>query len=151
MGLLDCQLRERLCARGGEAIESGSPIRLRTVRARSSFTAAETVALAQAPDTIVLILGDLLPRIPTQYLAMGLHDEQLELRFPLEEMLNELAGGRAATRLSKIAAVCPQLFEHPIAPAEDIEVPLPLEKVVDQIGWLHTRQRHPHRAEQAAS
>ena len=103
------------------------------------------MALAQAPDAIVLNLGDLLPRIPTQYLAMGLHDEQLELRFPLEEMLNELAHGRAATRLSRIAAVCPQLFENPIPPAEDMEVPLPLEKLVDQIGWLHARQKHPRR------
>jgi hypothetical protein len=141
MSLLECQHRGIAGAGADEASTNAANDRRRP----SSFTAEERRAFAKAPDAIVLFLGDLLPRIPTHYLAMGLHDEQLELRFPLEEMLNQLAHGRGATRLSTIAALCPQLFENPIAPAEDIEVPLPLEKLVDQIGWLHACQSHRRR------
>ena len=59
---------------------------------------------------IVLTLGDVLSRIPTPLLRAGLHDATRELRFAIGDLSSDIARGRAAVPLSKIAALCPDVF-----------------------------------------
>ena len=92
---------------------------------------------------IVLTLGDVLSRIPTQFLRAGMHDANRELRFAVDDLSADIARGRAAVPLSKIAALCPDVFAREIAPADDSEIRLPLQKLVEQIGLLRGRPAVP--------
>ena len=92
---------------------------------------------------IVLTLGDVLSRIPTQLLQAGLHDASRELRFSVDDLSADIARGRAAVPLSKIAALCPDVFAREIAPGDDAEIRLPLQKLVEQIGLLRGRPAGP--------
>ena len=94
-------------------------------------------------DEIVLTLGDVLSRIPTQLLQAGLHDANRELRFAVDDLSADIARGRAAVPLSKIAALCPDVFAREIAPGDDTEIRLPLQKLVEQIGLLRGRLAGP--------
>lgn len=88
---------------------------------------------------IVLTLGDVLARIPTPLLRAGLHDATRELRFAIDDLSSDIARGRAAVPLSKIAALCPDVFARPVGPADETEIRLPLQKLVEQIGLLRSR------------
>ena len=92
---------------------------------------------------IVLTLGDVLARIPTQLLRAGFHDANRELRFFIDDLSADIARGRAAVPLSKIAALCPDVFAQEIAPGDDSEIRLPLQKLVEQIGLLRARPAMP--------
>lgn len=92
---------------------------------------------------IVLTLGDVLSRIPTQLLQAGFHDANRELRFAVDDLSADIARGRAAVPLSKIAALCPDVFAREIAPGDDTEIRLPLQKLVEQIGLLRGRPPGP--------
>lgn len=92
---------------------------------------------------IVLTLGDVLSRIPTQLLRAGLHDATRELRFSMDDLSSDIARGRAAVPLSKIAALCPDVFAREIGPDDDTEIRLPLQKLVEQIGLLRARPAPP--------
>ncbi len=98
---------------------------------------------------IVLTLGDVLSRIPTQLLQAGLHDASRELRFAVDDLSADIARGRAAVPLSKIAALCPDVFAREIAPGDDSEIRLPLQKLVEQIGLLRGRPPGPAAPEEA--
>ena len=89
---------------------------------------------------IVLTLGDVLARIPTPLLRAGLHDATRELRFAIDDLSSDIARGRAAVPLSKIAALCPDVFARPVGPDDETEIRLPLQKLVEQIGLL---RNHP--------
>ncbi len=97
----------------------------------------------QRAQEIVLTLGDVLSRIPTQLLSVGLHDTTRELRFSMDDLSSDIARGRAAVPLSKIAALCPDVFARDIGPHDDTEIRLPLQKLVEQIGLLRARPAPP--------
>ena len=99
---------------------------------------------------IVIVLGDVLSRIPTQLLHMGMHDAKRELRFSVDELSADIARGRAAVPLSKIAALCPEVFVRRIEPADDFEIRLPLQKLVEQVSLLSGRQTMPPARAEAA-
>ncbi len=96
-----------------------------------------------ASDEIVLTLGDILSRIPTHYLKSGTHDPKRELRFKINDLSSDIARGRAAVPLSSVARLLPDIFVKEIAPDEDTEVRLPLQKLVEQIGLLRSRPAAP--------
>ena len=85
---------------------------------------------------IVITLGDVLSRIPTHYLKAGQHDPRREMRFSIHDLSSDIARGRAAVPLSRIAALLPDIFVKEIGRDEDTEIRLPLQKLVDQIGLL---------------
>lgn len=95
------------------------------------------------PQQIVLTLGDVLSLIPTPLLQPGFHDANRELRFSIDDLSADIARGRAAVPLSKIAALCPDVFAREIAPGDDTEIRLPLQKLVEQIGLLRGRPAMP--------
>ena len=115
--------------------------------------ARPAASAAKAPPPrdheIVLTLGDVLSRIPTPLLQAGLHDASRELRFSIDDLSADIARGRAAVPLSKIAALCPDVFAREIAPGDDTEIRLPLQKLVEQIGLLRTRPAVPPAPEAA--
>ena len=96
-----------------------------------------------ASDEIVLTLGDILSRIPSHYLKSGSHDPKRELRFKVHDLSSDIARGRAAVPLSSVARLLPDIFVKEIAPDEDTEIRLPLQKLVEQIGLLRSRPAAP--------
>jgi hypothetical protein len=96
---------------------------------------------APATDEIVLTLGDVLSRIPSHYLAAGAHDPKRELRFKINDLSSDIARGRAAVPLSRIAQLVPDIFVREVGRDEDMEVRLPLQKLVEQIGLLRSRPK----------
>ena len=88
---------------------------------------------AAAPREIVLTLGDVLSRIPTHFLREGKPDLRRELRFPADGLAADIARGRAAVYLGEIVAQCPDLFLPEVNGFDDIQIRLPLQKLVEQI------------------
>jgi hypothetical protein len=95
-----------------------------------------------AADEIVLTLGDVLSRIPAPYLKPGNHDAKRELRFKISDLSSDIARGRAAVPLSRIAHLVPDIFTRQVSRDEDMEVRLPLQKLVEQIGLLRSRPKN---------
>ncbi|WP_348546613.1 hypothetical protein [Chthoniobacter sp.] len=89
----------------------------------------------------MLTLGDVLSRIPTHYLKPGTHDAKRELRFKVNDLSSDIARGRAAVPLSRIAQLLPEIFVKEISSDEDTEVRLPLQKLVEQIGLLRSQPK----------
>ena len=95
-----------------------------------------TVEPAPRPNEVVLLLEDVLPRIPTDLVAQETPDLKRELRFKVEDLSADIARGRAAVSLRLIAAQVPDLFVEPIAEDDTRQIRLPLQKLVEQIGFL---------------
>ena len=96
---------------------------------------------ASGPKEIVLTLGDVLSRIPAHFLREGRPDLRRELRFPAEGLAADIAHGRAGVYLAEIVAQCPDLFLPEVNGFDDIQIRLPLQKLVEQIalgGSNHT-------------
>ena len=116
---------------------------------QTSFTggkASERKGGMPAPPVageIVLTLGDVLSRIPTQLLKSGPHDAKRELRFKIGDLSSDIARGRAVVPLSRIAALCPDIFQKEVTAAEDMDVRLPLQKLVEQIGLMRSNPPAP--------
>jgi hypothetical protein len=103
-------------------------------------------ARTAVPDKEIRVeLGDLLPRIPSHFLKPGPHDLTHQIRFRAHHLFYGLSRGRVTATLSSIAGRCPSVFRVPIGYAEDVDVQLPLAKIVEQIGEL------PDRADQMAA
>ncbi len=100
--------------------------------------------ISEAPREIVLTLSDVLPRIPPHYLRPELRDEKRELRFDAEALSADIARGRASVPLSTIATLCPDIFQQSADELDDMEIRLPLQKLVEQIGGLRLDLRPPH-------
>jgi hypothetical protein len=88
------------------------------------------------PQEIRLLLDDVLPRIPPDYLNDGPRDGRKEIRFRVEDVTADIARGRAAVALSRIAEQVPEIFRAPIAVNDETLIRLPLQKLVEQIGFL---------------
>ena len=97
---------------------------------------------AVAPTEILLTLGDVLSRIPAHFLRQGKPDLRRELRFPAEGLAANIARGRAAVYLGEIVAQCPDLFLPEVNGFDDIQIRLPLQKLVEQIA-LGAGNRQP--------
>jgi hypothetical protein len=83
-----------------------------------------------------LTLDDLLTRLPPMLLTPGPHDGKRNLEFRVEDLSADIARGRAEVPLSRIAQQCPDLFRVPITAQNDQPIRLPLQKLVEQIGFL---------------
>lgn len=110
---------------------------------RPVVPAGRKPSVEERRQEIVITLGDVLSRIPTQLLRAGFHDEKRELRFPIDDLSADISRGRAAVPLSRIAVLCPDVFSREIAPEDDSEIRLPLQKLVEQIGRLRGRSAMP--------
>jgi len=107
--------------------------------AHSGVRKPGAMASPPPPEVITLTLGDVLSRIPTPYLKSGTHDPKRELRFSINDLSSDIARGRAAVPLSRIAQLIPDIFVKDVTPDEDTEIRLPLQKLVEQIGLLRSR------------
>ena len=87
-----------------------------------------------APREIVLTLGDVLSRIPPHFLQPGTPDARRELRFPADGLAADIARGRASVFLAEVIAQCPDVFLPEADDFDDIQIRLPLQKLVEQIG-----------------
>ncbi len=92
-----------------------------------------------AASHVVLMVGDVLARIPSAFLRPGPHDLKRELRFRIADLFSDLTRGRPVIALSCIAEQCPELFHTPIGDADDRAIRLPLQKLVEQVGHLRSR------------
>ncbi len=93
------------------------------------------------PDKEILFtLGDFADRIPPGVLKTGRLDLQRQITFHSRDLYSDLTRGKASVSLSKLAEVCPEIFERPEALAGDeSSIHLPLQKLVEQIGEFHFR------------
>ena len=94
-----------------------------------------------APDvTVSLEIGDFLDRLPTNFLKGDPVDRQQKVAFEASELYSDLSKGRASVPASVIYRRCPEIFSRPVSDTEDVEVALPLQKLVEQMGMaLSTR------------
>ncbi|HYR58439.1 MAG TPA: hypothetical protein VEO95_07415, partial [Chthoniobacteraceae bacterium] len=92
--------------------------------------------LQAGANEIVLTVGDVLPRIPVALLRPGPRDLKRVLRFHIDELSSDITRGRPGVALSLIAAQCPELFHSPIGDDDDMEIRLPLQKLVEQVGRI---------------
>lgn len=90
----------------------------------------------EVPTEIVLTVEDVLPRIPMELISEQPPDLRRELRFKVEDLSADIARGRAAVSLGRIAEQVPELFRESIAVDDARQVRLPLQKLVEQIGFL---------------
>src|SRR5580658_1762360 len=88
-------------------------------------------APAAPPKEILLQLGDLLNRIPKEYLLPGPHDPKQAIRFKVEELADFMGTGKSTMSLERLARACPNVI-RPDAP-KNVDVPFPFQKVVGQI------------------
>ena len=85
---------------------------------------------AQAKE-IVLQLGDLLNRIPKEYLQPGPHDPKQPVRFQVDDLADFIGTGKSTISLDRLARACPNVIKQNAA--KGIDVPFPFQKVVGQI------------------
>jgi hypothetical protein len=85
---------------------------------------------------IVLRLRDILPRVPAHLLKPGPHDTESEIRFSVEELAEKISRGRVSVPLERLSRVCPEVFRDKSAFQGEQEVPLPLQKLLEQVGLV---------------
>ncbi len=87
-----------------------------------------------APDvSITLELGDFVDRIPPSFLRPGPVNRKQPVVFHASDLYSDLSKGRASVPLSVIHGVCQEIFAKPVSSTEDVEVLLPLQKLVEQM------------------
>ncbi len=98
-------------------------------------------AAAPGPDVpVILEVGDFLDRLPSSFLRTGMLDRRRKVEFRSSELYSDLSRGRASVPASVIYQKCSDIFSRPVSETEDIEVALPLQKLVEQLaGALQTR------------
>ncbi len=89
---------------------------------------------------ILLRLSDILPRVPPHLLKPGPHDVSAQVRFSVDELAEKIARGRVSVPLERLASVCPEVFREISAFPGEQEIPLPLQKLLEQVG-LSARKR----------
>ncbi len=89
---------------------------------------------AEAPDVAVTLeVGDFLDRLPPNFLGAGPYDRHQKIEFRASELYSDLTKGRASVPASTIYAKFPAIFARPVTDTEDVEVALPLQKLVEQL------------------
>ena len=94
------------------------------------------------PSKMRLELGDVISRVPEQFVRPGHHDLAQVLEFDAQEMAAAMSRGRVEVELAQIAKQCPAAFFISAHSATGVLVRLPLQKLVDQMG-----ERPPVRSE----
>ena len=89
--------------------------------------------MATPEKEIVLNLGDLLQRVPPEYLNPGPHDLKRQLRIKMSELAGEMSSGRTTMPLSRLSRFCPEVFKSEPQGAADIDVLFPWQKVFGQL------------------
>ncbi len=88
----------------------------------------------EAPDVAVTLeVGDFLDRLPPSFLSAGPHDQHQKIEFRASELYSDLTKGRASVPASTIYAKFPAIFARPVTDTEDVEIALPLQKLVEQL------------------
>ncbi len=88
----------------------------------------------EAPDVAVtLSIGDFVDRIPPNFLSAGPFDRHQTVEFRASELYSDLTKGRASVPASTIYTKVPVIFARPITDTEDVEISLPLQKLVEQL------------------
>jgi predicted regulator of Ras-like GTPase activity (Roadblock/LC7/MglB family) len=109
---------------------------------RAEIVPAHATATAPAgPDVpVILEVGDFVDRLPSSFLQTAALDRQRKVEFRSSELYSDLTRGRASVPASVIYKKCADIFSRPVSPTEDIEVALPLQKLVEQMsGAFQTR------------
>lgn len=89
---------------------------------------------------IKLSLGELLTQIPdSAFKKKPAAGDGKEFQIDANELLEGLAQGKPSIKLSRLAALLPDVFSEK-APADDVDIALPLPKIVAQIGTFPGRQ-----------
>ena len=127
-----------------EEPEPAPSFRLTTAKKKPAlnFNSSGTSVSAPAPTAnreIVLTVADFVSRIPTNFLNEQALPGTHEVRFDAADLYSDMSKGRATVPLSIIAEVLPSLFKRRLSPEEDIEIQLPLPKIVAQMSDLFTR------------
>jgi hypothetical protein len=152
MGLLDFLFKSRATRNGKRPVEtrgeSGEPLPDPTIflvpRERAPLVMPapsppriepprrDTPSIPSARQ-IVITFGEVLARIPPEFLSEAAPDPRRELRFSPGEFFADIPRGRVTVALSNIARQYPEAFRAPIADADDREVRLPLQRLLDQL------------------
>lgn len=104
--------------------------------------AEQTPAPPVNPDAVVrLELGDFVDRIPTNFLASTSYDRHQPVDFLVSELYSDLARGRATVPASIIYRKCPEIFARAVSDTEDVEVHLPMHRVVEQMSATFTARQ----------
>ena len=96
--------------------------------------AGKTEILPQIAGTMRLELGDVLPRVPEQFVRAGEHDLRQKLSFDAQTVAPSMARGRVEVPLPVISEQCPSVFFLSAHAANEVLIRLPLQKLVEQLG-----------------
>lgn len=103
------------------------------------------------PEAIVrLELGDFIDRVPVNFLKPGEVDRSQQIEFQVSELYSDLARGRASVPASVIYRKCPAIFARPVSETEDVEVHLPLHRLVEQMDAAFTPREDQTQEESVA-
>lgn len=97
-------------------------------------------APASASKQIVLTIGDFVSKIPSHFINESAVHPNQEVHFEAADLYSDMTKGRATVPLSIIAENVPGLFKRRLSPEEDVEIQLPLPKIVAQMSEFLTRQ-----------
>ncbi|HEX4086921.1 MAG TPA: hypothetical protein VHY22_18545 [Chthoniobacteraceae bacterium] len=95
-------------------------------------------------EEVVLRLGDILPRVPAHLLKPGPHDRMKQLRFSVDELAEKISRGRASVPVERLAAACPEIFITMEGLGTEPEIPLPLQKLLEQVGLIAPKPPAPN-------
>ncbi|OAI42141.1 hypothetical protein AYO41_04750 [Verrucomicrobia bacterium SCGC AG-212-E04] len=96
--------------------------------------APATAEAQPVPDVnVTLELGDFVDRIPPSFLRPGPVNRKQPVVFHAADLYSDLSKGRASVPLSIIHGACQEIFAKPVSSTEDVEVVLPLQKLVEQM------------------
>ncbi len=113
-------------------------VRLTTAKKKPALS-FDTAPAASSSREIVLLVSDFLSRIPSNFLDEKAVSPTQEVRFDASDLYSDMTKGRATVPLSIIAEAMPALFKRKLSAEEDIEIQLPLPKIVAQMSDLFTR------------
>jgi hypothetical protein len=133
MGLLAQLFRHKTASAEGSSTsrETGG----REVRDLGAIAAAVGVRPDRGmPGEFELSLGELLPRVPGEFMWPGKHDANRRLRIPAAEVAPGLVRGRAEVSLARLVALAPDVFRWERGESDDPKVRLPIQKLLQQIG-----------------
>ena len=85
---------------------------------------------------IFLRLGDILPRVPSHLVKPGAHDMGREIRFSVDELAEKIARGRVTVPVERLSSALPEVFETGRATENEVEIPLPLQKLLEKVGLV---------------
>jgi len=134
MGLLAQLFRHKSAsASDSQATPHPSPAEA-DIRGLGAIAAAAGVKTGYSmPSKFELTVGDLIARVPQQYIQPGAHDFGRAVRIPAADVAPGLARGKAELPISRLAALSPEVFRWEHSDLEGPKVRLPIQKLLQQI------------------